>query len=86
MRRLAQPVCDHGVEAAQVFLFGHTHRPGMWRRADGRRVINTGSFCRPLGGLAVDIRGDRVLLRRIEAHGGEFRLGAAAGAFNLGRG
>jgi predicted phosphodiesterase len=39
--------------AAKFIVSGHTHRPGIWPRA-GLTVINTGSYCRPLGGMCVD--------------------------------
>jgi hypothetical protein len=66
---------------------GHTHRPGIWRMRDGVTVINTGSFTRPWGAFAVDLGGDELVVRRIEAGGGGFRAGAVRArlALNGGR-
>lgn len=69
--------------AAKFVALGHTHRPGFWRTATGVTVINTGSFCRPLGGCAIDLVDDRVTVRRIELHGGEFHAGETVAAFSL---
>lgn len=69
---------------ARFVVVGHTHRPGVWRRPDGRVVINTGSFCRPLGGLAVDLSPQGLTVRRVERRGGEFRTGEKVAQFALG--
>ncbi len=69
--------------AAKFFAVGHTHRPGAWRTPAGVVVLNTGSFCRPLGGCAVDLADDRVIVRRIVERGGEFRLGETMAEFAL---
>lgn len=60
---------------AQVMLNGHTHRPGLWRRRLGATLINTGSLCRPFGGLVVDLCGETLQIRAIAIRNGEFRLG-----------
>jgi len=60
--------------AAKIIVIGHTHRPGLARLPDGRTVINTGSFCPPLGGFAVDVGPAAVRVRRVEFRAGEFRL------------
>lgn len=60
-------------------LFGHIHRPGVWRTADGElTVINTGSFGPPFGPQCVDLDAHRVRVRRLERrrdgwHPGEVR-------------
>lgn len=62
--------------AAQVLLVGHTHRPAILRpRGTSAVVINTGSFCRPLGGFAADVSASRVIVRRVVLRRDEFRLG-----------
>lgn len=38
-------IAEHAL-ACRFFLFGHAHRPGLWRRR-GRVIINTGSFSTP---------------------------------------
>ena len=68
---------------AKFIALGHTHRPGFWRTSSGVTVINTGSFCRPLGGCAIDLVDDRVTVRRIESRGGVFRVGDPVAAFSL---
>lgn len=60
---------------AQVVVTGHVHFPGVWPVPDGPMVINTGSFLRPLGGNLVDVVGDRVCVRRIDAGHDGFRAG-----------
>ena len=69
--------------AAKFIAVGHTHRPGFWRTAAGLTVINTGSFCRPLGGCTIDLVDDRVTVRRIELRGGEFHAGETLAEFSL---
>ena len=61
--------------SAQVVVTGHVHLPGVWVRPPGPVVINTGSFFSPLGGHLVDLAGDRVEVRRIRRHHGQFETG-----------
>jgi predicted phosphodiesterase len=68
--------------SARFAVVGHTHYPG-WRTVDGVTVINTGSFCGPLGGLAVDLEPGRLTLRRIRRTRGEYRLGEKLREFKL---
>jgi predicted phosphodiesterase len=70
---------------ARFVVAGHTHRPGVWQMPDGLVVINTGSYCRPLGGTAVDLTESRVIVRAIDARSDEFRLGATLAEFPLAR-
>lgn len=69
--------------AARFILSGHTHRPGIWPMITGLTVINTGSFCPPLGGYVVDIVGDKVTVRRVDVRGGEFHPGDRIATFPL---
>ena len=69
--------------AAKFILIGHTHRPGVWRHPRGTVVINTGSFCPPLGGFAVDLGADALTVRRVELRGGEFSPGETGAQFAL---
>lgn len=69
--------------AARFVLVGHTHRPGVWQDPRGTVVINTGSFCPPLGGLAVDLTEGRLAVRRIEFRAGEFRPGETVAEFSI---
>ena len=68
---------------ARFILSGHTHRPGIWPMISGVTVINTGSFCPPLGGYAVDITDEQLTVRRVEARNGEFRTGDCIATFPL---
>jgi len=69
--------------AAQFILSGHTHRPGIWATSPGVTVINTGSFCPPLGGYVVDLAEDRLAVRRIDFRAGEFWAGDVFAEFPL---
>lgn len=69
--------------AARFIVTGHTHRRGIWRRADGRIVINTGSFTMPLDPAAVDVSDSGVTVREIVLRSGEFRFGRTLGTFPL---
>ncbi len=68
---------------AKAIITGHTHRPGVWRTSAGVTVINTGSFCRPLGCCIVDLADGRGIVRNMVERGGEFRLGAPLAEFSL---
>ncbi len=61
--------------AARFVVAGHTHRPGVWPTAQGVTLINTGSFCPPLGGTCVDLTDGQLVVRRIDFRRGEFRPG-----------
>ena len=68
---------------ARFVVSGHTHRPGVWQMPDGLRVINTGSFCPPLGGCCVDVSDETLTVRSIATRAGEFRVGATQATFRL---
>lgn len=72
----------HRPQAAFI-LTGHTHRPGIWRTASGIVAINTGSFCPPTGGYAVDLTSTHLTVRHVESHRGEFHPGAPVAQFSL---
>lgn len=59
---------------ARLVVIGHTHFPGVWRRAE-RIVINTGAFTPPLGARLVDLYDDRIDIRAVTSRAGEFRPG-----------
>lgn len=71
---------------ARFIVSGHTHRPGVWERPGNVTVINTGSFCPPLGGLAVDLTDTRVTVREIEIRANVFRPGRVVAEFPLAAG
>ncbi len=68
---------------AQFMITGHTHRPGIWRRPDGLTLINTGSLCRPFGGLTVDLRDELLQIRTIVPTSTDFRLGGVVAELRL---
>lgn len=68
---------------ARFVVAGHTHRPGIWSTPGGITLVNTGSFCPPLGGFCVDVEPDRLVVRRVDARRGEFRTGESVAAFPL---
>ena len=68
---------------ARFIITGHTHRPGIWRRPDGRVIINTGSFCPSSGCQLVDIAAEHLTVRRIVRRQGEFHPGATVAEFAL---
>jgi len=69
---------------ARFALFGHTHHPGIWRIPSGATVINTGAFCRPFSSFVADLSPGRLLVRRVTARRGEYRLGGKVADFSLG--
>ena len=71
--------------AANFVLCGHTHRPGIWQTPAGVTVVNTGSFCPPLGGTLVDVIDDKLIVRAIAARSGEFHVGEKVAEFPLAR-
>ncbi len=81
--QLAARFARHHRPRAQFILIGHTHRPGIWRTPQGATVINTGSFCPPLGGYTVDVTPGRLIVRRVEPRAGEFHPGAIVAEFSL---
>ncbi len=68
---------------AQFLVAGHTHWPGIWRRTDGRVVINTGSYCPPCGRLMVEVTNDQLLVRRLRIRQGDFHPGRIIAHFTL---
>lgn len=70
---------------ARVFVVGHTHRAFL-RQLGERILINTGAFLTLSKALAVDIDGERLLVRRIDEREGEFVLGKTLGEVELKRG
>lgn len=71
--------------AARFVVSGHTHRPGIWRNANGVTVVNTGSFCPPLGGTVADVTGEKLRVLEVNFQRGEFRLGGTVAEFPLAR-
>ncbi len=68
---------------ARFLVVGHTHHPGIWKQRDGRVVINTGSFCRPLGRLVVDVAPDHLVVRRVARRGRDYHPGDRVAEFAL---
>jgi predicted phosphodiesterase len=68
---------------AKFVVVGHTHRPGVWSRPGAATVINTGSYCPPLGSYAVDVEPARIAVRKVELIGKEYRPGPVVAEFPL---
>lgn len=79
--RAAEMVRRHRPDA-RFAVVGHTHLPGIWIRRNVV-VINTGSFCPPFGGYAIDVLPDQVVVRRIRRRQGEFHPGRVVARFAL---
>ncbi len=69
---------------AGFVLIGHIHRPGYWRMPGGLVVINTGSYCPPLGGWIVDVRAEHLTVRTVQRRRGEFHPGPIVAEFPTG--
>lgn len=67
---------------ARFVVLGHTHFPGVWVRP-GLVVINTGSFCPPMGCYAVDLSAEYVVVRQVLCRKGRFRFGRVVASFAL---
>jgi predicted phosphodiesterase len=80
---LAEALTQRHRPRAKFIIIGHTHRPGVWRTRSGIVVINTGSFCPPVGGCAVDLSPTRLSVRRVERRRGEFHIGKSMAEFTL---
>jgi predicted phosphodiesterase len=81
--RLAADLAAAQRPDARFIVLGHIHFPRVWRRPDGRVIINTGSFAPPLGGLFVDLTADSLTVRKIARRAGLFHPGAVVAAFPL---
>ncbi|MEO6876081.1 MAG: hypothetical protein ABI222_14785 [Opitutaceae bacterium] len=81
--RLAASLTQRFRPSARFAIIGHVHHPGFWRRPDGLVILNTGSFCPPSGGCAIDVGTDRLTLRRIVEHRGGFHFGKTMAEFAL---
>ena len=57
---------------ARAMVFGHTHRPAVWRRG-GRWLVNTGGFVTFSRPLVVTADATSLRLQRVERRGSEFR-------------
>lgn len=68
---------------ARFIAIGHTHRAGVWKTRSGIVVINTGSFCGPLGPMLAEITEDRIVVRHVASRRGAFHPGAEVANFSL---
>lgn len=68
---------------AKFIIVGHTHRPGIWSSPGAPVVINTGSFCPPGGGFAVDVHASTLRVRRIRRKRSDFHAGETVAEFRL---
>lgn len=68
---------------AKFIVVGHTHRPGIWSFPDAPVVINTGSFCPPGGGFAVDVDAAMLRVRRVRRKNSDFHASEVVAEFRL---
>ena len=68
---------------AKFIILGHTHRPAIRQVPGGPIVINTGSFCAPFGGYAVDLTERKLTVRRVDPRQDAFHPGKAIAEFPL---
>jgi len=73
--RLASRFADEHAGNAQVFIFGHTHRRGIWRDAS-RTIINTGCFGFPGRPFLTVVEGDRVIVHDVAWRRDRYATGA----------
>jgi predicted phosphodiesterase len=71
--RLAHRFVAEHAPHARYFLFGHAHRPGVWKR-DGRVLINTGSFSLPGRPRGVLITPEALAVHAVVRHGHDYHL------------
>ena len=68
MPALAADFCRRHAAGAEVIIFGHAHRRGLWR-VDGRTIINTGSFEGPGLPSMVTVSEGRVIVQLVDRRG-----------------
>jgi predicted phosphodiesterase len=69
--------------AARYIIVGHTHLPGFWTTRHGVTVINTGSFCPPLGCACVEITKTKIIVRHVTRRAKQYYLGKQLSEFAL---
>lgn len=81
--RRAEEFAETYRPGTQVMIFGHTHRPGTWRRASRageRLLVNTGGYLNPCRATLVELEEPGtpealLRVRRVVFRAGEFRPG-----------
>lgn len=73
---LAMRFAQEHAPQAKFFVFGHTHRQGIWERG-GIKLINTGSFGFPGRPRAVVIEAGRLRVYRVRHDGGSWGFSEA---------
>ncbi|NNE90116.1 MAG: metallophosphoesterase [Verrucomicrobiales bacterium] len=67
---------------ARFFLFGHTHRPGVWQKGGkGPILINTGGFLSIGKAKVVEISGGKIMVHGIDESGPAFAIGKKSAEF-----
>lgn len=74
---LAASFAEEHAPDARFLVFGHTHRPGIWKRGE-RTIINTGSFGFPGTPRAVIVEGDRLTVMRVVKRKAQYEFGKSA--------
>jgi len=73
--RVAEEFAARHRPEAEVFVFGHTHWPGTWKR-NGRLIVNTGGFVSFMPALGIEMVNGEVAVRKIRQRGGRFEWGS----------
>jgi predicted phosphodiesterase len=81
--QLAAELAQAHFPSARYIVLGHTHRPAIRKARNGVIAINTGSFCAPFGGFAVDVFPDALRVRRIQYRRRMFHPGRLIAEFPL---
>lgn len=71
---IASDFMDEFRPQAEVLIFGHTHRPRVWRRR-GRLLVNTGAFVTFASPLMVEFTPQGLTVHRVELKDGQWRAG-----------
>ncbi|RYD38280.1 MAG: hypothetical protein EOP86_01325 [Verrucomicrobiaceae bacterium] len=71
---IASDFMDEFRPQAEVLIFGHTHRPRVWRRR-GRLLVNTGAFVTFASPLMVEFTPRGPTVHRVELKDGLWRAG-----------
>ena len=70
--QLATAFADQFLPSCRVLLFGHTHRPGVWRRSQ-RLLINTGAFVTFAKPLLVEIKNQQLSVHPLAERRGHWQ-------------
>lgn len=67
---------------SKAVVFGHIHRPGVWRK-QGRLIVNTGGFISITNARVVEVVAQELHVHGVSLANGEFRLERDESALSL---